>query len=65
MTLNSYAKCKEKLTCGFKYYIRNLVNYQPTTQKSENFFSMSSFCLNHTTLELQKCRGIIFHETKQ
>ena len=28
---------KEKLTCGFKYDMRNLVNFHPTTQKSKNF----------------------------
>ena len=44
MTLKSDAKFKEKLTCGFKYDMRNLVNFHPTTQKSENFFSMGSFC---------------------
>ena len=38
MTLKSDAKFKEKLTCGFKYDLRNLVNFHPTTQKSENFF---------------------------
>ena len=42
MTLKSDAKFKEKPTCGFKYDMRNLVNFHPTTQKSENFFSMGS-----------------------
>ena len=41
MTLKSNAKFKEKLTCGFKYDIRNLVNFHSTT---ENLFSMGSFC---------------------
>ena len=35
MTLKSDAKFKEKLICGFKYDMRNLVNFHPTTQKSE------------------------------
>ena len=34
------AKFKEKLTCGFKYDVRN---FNPITQKSENFFSMALF----------------------
>ena len=38
MTLKSDPKFKEKLTCGFKYDMRNLVNFHPTTQKSENSF---------------------------
>ena len=37
MTLNSDAKCKGKLTCGFKYDMKDLVNFHPKTQKSENF----------------------------
>ena len=36
MTLKNDAKFKEKLTCSFKYDIRNLVNFYPATQKSEN-----------------------------
>ena len=40
MTMKNDAKFKEKLTCGFNYGMRNLVNFHPTTQKSENFFSM-------------------------
>ena len=40
MTLESDGKFKEKLTYGFKYDMRNLVNFHPATQKSENFTSM-------------------------
>ena len=42
MTLKNYAKFKEKLTCGFKYDMSNLVNFHSTTQKSENFTSMGT-----------------------
>ena len=63
MTLKSEAKFKGKLTWSFKFDIRNLVNFHPTTQKSENFFSISSFCLKTTRFELQKYRGV--HDTKQ
>ena len=48
MTLKSDAKFKEKLNCGFKYDMRNLVNINSATQKSEFFFSMGSFCPNYT-----------------
>ena len=44
MKLKRDAKFKEKLTCSFKHDIRNLVNFHPTNQKSENFTSMGSFC---------------------
>ena len=42
-TLKSDAKFEETLTCDSKYDLRNLVNFHPTTQNSENFFSMGSF----------------------
>ena len=44
MTPRSDKKFKEKLTFSFKNDIKNLVNFYPTTQKSENFTSTSSFC---------------------
>ena len=37
MTLKSVANPKEKLTSGFNYDMRNLVNFHQITQKSENF----------------------------
>ena len=36
MTLKGDAKFKEKLTCGFKNDLRNLVNFQVSSRKSEN-----------------------------
>ena len=65
MTLKSDAKFKEKLTSGFKYDMRNLVNFHPTTQKSENFTSMGYFCPKYMRFELKKYRGVIFHGTEQ
>ena len=58
MTLKSDAKFEEKLAFSFKYDMRNLVNLQPTTQKSEDFTSMGSFCL-------KKYRRSMFHGTEQ
>ena len=34
MTLKSDSKFKEKLTCDFKYDMKNFVNFHLTTQKS-------------------------------
>ena len=65
MTLKSDAKFKEKLTCGFKYDMRNLVNVHPTTQKSENLTLMGSFCLKYIRFELKKYRRVVFHDTEQ
>ena len=56
---------KEKLICGFKYDMKNLVNFHATTQKPENFFSMGSFCSKYTRFELQKYRVVIFHDIEK
>ena len=56
---------KEKLTCGFKFDMRNLVNFHPTTQKSENFTLMAYFCPQYMRFELKKHRGVISHDTAQ
>ena len=37
MTLKSDAKFEEKLTCGLENDMRNLTNFQPSTQKSQNW----------------------------
>ena len=37
MTMKSDAKFNEMKTCSFKHDIKNLVNFHPTTLKSENF----------------------------
>ena len=65
MTLRSHAKFKESLTYGFKYDMRKLVNFHPTTQKSENFTSICSFCPKYVRFKLKKYRGVIFHDIKQ
>ena len=61
MTLKTDANFKEKLTCDFKYDVKNLVSLHPSTQKSEHFFLMGSFCPKYSRFELQKYRGVIFH----
>ena len=65
MTLKSDAKSEKKLTCGFKYDTRNLVNFQPITQKYKNFTSRGYFCPKYTRSELKEYRGVIFYDTKQ
>ena len=37
MTMKNDAKFEEDLTCQFKINIRNLTNFYPSTQKSQNF----------------------------
>ena len=44
MKLKSEANFKEKWTCGFKYDMQDLVNFNPTAQKFENVTLMGYFC---------------------
>ena len=54
MTLKCDAKFREKLACSFNQDIRNLVNFHTTTQNSENFTSVGSFCPKHIRFEQKK-----------
>ena len=60
-----WCKLLKKLAYGFKYDMRNLVNFHPSTQKSENLFWMGSFCPKYTRLELHIYRGFVFQNTEQ
>ena len=64
MTLKNDAKFKEKLTCGFKYDMRNLVNFLSTTKKSENFTSMGYFCPKYMRFELKNTEKLSFMTLK-
>ena len=64
MTWKSDAKSKEKLTCGFKYDISNLVNFHPITQKSKDLTSMGCFCPKYMRFEIKNYRGVIFDDTE-
>ena len=43
MTLKNDEKSEEKLTCHFKTNIRNLMNFDPGTQKSQLMLSWAAF----------------------
>ena len=60
MTLKSGARFKEKLTCGFKCDMKDLVNFHPTTQKSESFTSMGYLCPKYMRFELKNTEGLSF-----
>ena len=42
------------MSCGFKYDVRNLENFHPTTQKSKNVIPMGYFCQKYMSFELKK-----------
>ena len=54
MTMKSDANFLKKLTYGFKYNMRNLVNFHPTIKKPKNFTSMGYFCPKYMSFELKK-----------
>ena len=37
MAMKNYAKFEEELTCQFKIDMRNLMNFDPSTQKSQKY----------------------------
>ena len=45
--------------------MRKLMNFHPTTQKSENFTLMDYFSPKYMRFELKKYRGVIFYDTEQ
>ena len=45
--------------------MKNFMSFYPTTQKSENFSSLGSFCPKYMKIWDKKYRGVIFHDTGQ
>ena len=65
MTLKSDAKFEEKVTLGSKNDMRNLVNFNGSSGKSEKFhFDVLLFSIALKFL-LKKCRRIISHGTEE
>ena len=60
MILKSDAEFKEKLNRGFKYDMKDLVNFYPTTQKSERFTSMGYFCPKYMRFGLKNTEELYF-----
>ena len=65
LTLKSDTKFKEKLTSRFKDDIKNLVNFHPITHKSKNFSSTGFFYPKYKEKQIEKYRGVIFHDTER
>ena len=60
MTLRSDAKIKVKLTCSFKYGMRNFDNFHPTTQKPKNVTLTGYFCPKYIRFELKNPEELSF-----
>ena len=66
MKLERDKKFGEDSTCRLKLGIRNLTNLDPSTRKvSKTFILMCSFWAKYILFELEKYRGIFFHETEE
>ena len=55
MTLKSDTKFEEKLTCGLKNDMRNLMNFHPTTKKFENLHFDGLFLSKVCNVWAKKC----------
>ena len=64
MTLKIDAKFEEKLICCFKND-KNLVNFDPSTRKSQDLFLFNGLLLSKVAFVLKMFRGVIFHDTEE
>ena len=58
------AELEEQLTLYFKIDMRNLTNFDPSTQTSQNLH-LGSFRTKYIMFELKKYRGVIFYENEK
>ena len=65
MKLQRNTKFGEESICRFKIDIRNLTNFDLKTRKSKKFVLIGSFWSRYMMLELQKYRGVIFHDSEE
>ena len=59
MTLKSGTKFEEKLTCGLKNDMRNLMNFHPTTKKFENLHFDGLFLSKVYNVRAKKCMLLV------
>ena len=66
MKLKRDTKFGEESTRRLKIGISNLTNFDPSTRKvSKIFILMGFFSAKYILFELEKYRGVIFHETEE
>ena len=65
MAMKNEAKFKEEVTCQFKIDVRNLTNFDSTTQKSQKFaLQWASFEQSMLCLTQKKYRRVMFGSTE-
>ena len=65
MTLKCDAKFEEKLTCGLENDMRNLTNFHPSTQKSQNWDFHGFFYPNQKIYKLKIYRVVMCHDNEE
>ena len=65
MTLKSDTKFEEKLTCGLKHDMGNLVNFHQRTESVKIGTLMESFCPTEKRYDLQIYRGVTCHDNEE
>ena len=64
MTMKNDTKIEEDFTCRFNTDIRNFTNFEPNNWNSKKFVLIGSLWPKYILFELQKYRGVIFHDTE-
>ena len=64
MTMKNDTKIEEELTCHFKTDMKNITNFDANTRKSKKSVLIGSLRPKYLLFELQKYRGVIFHDTE-
>ena len=56
------AKFEEDLTSQFKFDMRNLINFDPSTQKSQKFLFNGLFLAKYLMFQLRKYKGVMLND---
>ena len=65
MTMKSYAKFEEKLTCGLKNDMRNLAIFTRALESVKMGSLMGSFCTKQKMYELNIYKGVMSRDNKE
>ena len=65
MTLKGAAKFKQKLSCGMKNDIRNLVNFMRAVESPKIDTLIGSVCPKYANIQMKKYRRVMSNETEE
>ena len=65
MTLKGVAKFKQKLTCGLKNDIRNLINFMRAVKSPKIGTLIRSACPKDTNIQMKKYSRVMSDETEE